>query len=260
MARVRIPVTVASHRATQHAREHGHGDRQYMGKSQRGFGQVSLSGNDKDIRKVRITTAARTINDLLRGLSGEQVGKVVQFLEPEILAMLRKCMSGSCSRVSHDDELMNGCGHRSIGNGGGQAGSTAAGRGLKDSKDARVNRDHGNGAALSLWPLKPEDIPGCTDESSEQVAFQAGMRTPWKLMGRPSMEGAQFRWHAQPPDAVSEAVKADVRRILSSYAKQYGIRLSGADAVKLALLRYEANKAYWISFAGGVSSAETPGM
>ena len=36
--------------------------------------------------------------------------------------------------------------------------------------------------------------------------------------------------------------------------------ISGADAVKLALRRSEAGSTYWISFAGGISSAEPSAM
>eukprot|EP00747_Dinoflagellata_sp_TGD_P158008 gnl/TRDRNA2_/TRDRNA2_177783_c0_seq14.p1 gnl/TRDRNA2_/TRDRNA2_177783_c0~~gnl/TRDRNA2_/TRDRNA2_177783_c0_seq14.p1 ORF type:complete len:146 (+),score=20.04 gnl/TRDRNA2_/TRDRNA2_177783_c0_seq14:77-514(+) len=133
---------------------------------------------------------------------------------------------------------------------------------LADNKGTSDEKGKVNGATVGVRtrPFRPEDLPDRTDESSEQVAFQADIRTPWKLMGLPSVEGTQFKWQAQAPSAVSAAVKADVRRILSSYAKQYGIQLSGAEAVKLALHRNEANRAYWISFAGGISSAKSPDM
>eukprot|EP00747_Dinoflagellata_sp_TGD_P150939 gnl/TRDRNA2_/TRDRNA2_177159_c3_seq24.p1 gnl/TRDRNA2_/TRDRNA2_177159_c3~~gnl/TRDRNA2_/TRDRNA2_177159_c3_seq24.p1 ORF type:complete len:295 (+),score=37.41 gnl/TRDRNA2_/TRDRNA2_177159_c3_seq24:110-886(+) len=254
MARLKIPIAAASQMAIQQGRGHHHRDRKFTRKCQHGFGEASPSGSGKDARELRIATAVRTINDHLRGLSGEQVGKVVQFLEPDILAMLRKCMSGGGSRASHDDKLSSRCGYGWIGNVGGHAGGNAPGGGARDEdgKDSVV--------AMGLWPLKPEDLPGCTAESSGQVAFQAGMGTPWRLMGRPSTGGARFKWYAQPPDAVSAALKADVRRILSNYARKHSIQLSGANAVKLALRRSEANRAYWISSAGGISSEELPVM
>eukprot|EP00747_Dinoflagellata_sp_TGD_P150931 gnl/TRDRNA2_/TRDRNA2_177159_c3_seq13.p1 gnl/TRDRNA2_/TRDRNA2_177159_c3~~gnl/TRDRNA2_/TRDRNA2_177159_c3_seq13.p1 ORF type:complete len:302 (+),score=38.51 gnl/TRDRNA2_/TRDRNA2_177159_c3_seq13:110-907(+) len=261
MARLKIPIAAASQMAIQQGRGHHHRDRKFTRKCQHGFGEASPSGSGKDARELRIATAVRTINDHLRGLSGEQVGKVVQFLEPDILAMLRKCMSGGGNRVSHDDKLSSRCGHGWIGNGGGHADDNAPSRGVVDSKRARDGgKDDGVALGMISWPLKPEDLPGCTAESSGQVAFQAGMGTPWRLMGRPSTGGARFKWYAQPPDAVSAALKADVRRILSNYARKHSIQLSGANAVKLALRRSEANRAYWISSAGGISSEELPVM
>eukprot|EP00747_Dinoflagellata_sp_TGD_P150930 gnl/TRDRNA2_/TRDRNA2_177159_c3_seq11.p1 gnl/TRDRNA2_/TRDRNA2_177159_c3~~gnl/TRDRNA2_/TRDRNA2_177159_c3_seq11.p1 ORF type:complete len:292 (+),score=29.60 gnl/TRDRNA2_/TRDRNA2_177159_c3_seq11:110-877(+) len=243
MARLKIPIAAASQMAIQQGRGHHHRDRKFTRKCQHGFGEASPSGSGKDARELRIATAVRTINDHLRGLSGEQVGQIVRFLEPDVLAKLREC-SRADSRVSREDRLMDRCESSSIGEGGGAVDSAMEDRETRnDSASSHRSR-----------AFKPEHLPCCTEESSEQIAFQAGIGTPWKLLGRPSGEGAQFKWHPQPPSAVSTEVKADVRRMLSSYARTHGMTLSGPDAGKLALRRSVGDHAYWISFAGGISS------
>lgn len=109
------------------------------------------------------------------------------------------------------------------------------------------------GGAGPPAPLPPpldqsESLPPCVPETQEPVAFQAGVGTPWRLTG-PS--GETFRWDLQDKNAVSADDKEEVKELLEQYATDHGIPVHGSGSVKLALRRGD----YWISYAGGISSA-----
>jgi hypothetical protein len=113
-------------------------------------------------------------------------------------------------------------------------------------------RASGSSSGPAPPPLDhPEKLPALTRLTREQVAFQAQSGTPWKVLGP---EGGTLCWDAQDREAVSEAVKQEVRDVLQSYARENGIPLQGDLGVKLALRRGD----YWISYAGGISSGRQP--
>jgi len=128
--------------------------------------------------------------------------------------------------------------------GGGGGGGGGKGSGKERGKGGR------GPAGPVLPPLDcPEELPGVTQQTGEQVAFQAAVGTPWRLLGP---AGSTFRWDLQDRESVPDSTKGEVRDLLRDYALENNIDLSHGSGVKLALRRGD----YWISFAGGISSAQ----
>ena len=122
-------------------------------------------------------------------------------------------------------------------------------KGSARCKLARVNI-LGQRPALEMLspPLDHPELLPATCDNGDQVAFQVGLGSPWRLMGS---EGKSFKWDALPHNAVPQGLKQEARNLLRRYADEHGIVLKGGLSVRIALRRGEE----WISYAGGVSSA-----
>mmetsp|Transcript_107299 Transcript_107299/g.277764 ORF Transcript_107299/g.277764 Transcript_107299/m.277764 type:complete len:218 (+) Transcript_107299:102-755(+) len=175
---------------------------------------------------------------LLNSLTNEELQALGDQVEPRVLRVL------SSRQRPPNGSKGGGGSYGGRGPGGGGFGGKGSG---KDSRGGHGKGGGGGGAPAAPPPPldQPEDLPPMTTDTNEQVAFQVGIGTPWRLLGP---EGGTFRWDLQDRKAVDDFEKEQAKESLTAYAHEHGIPLE--DDVKLALKR----GVYWISRAGGISS------
>eukprot|EP00747_Dinoflagellata_sp_TGD_P030273 gnl/TRDRNA2_/TRDRNA2_134520_c0_seq2.p1 gnl/TRDRNA2_/TRDRNA2_134520_c0~~gnl/TRDRNA2_/TRDRNA2_134520_c0_seq2.p1 ORF type:complete len:260 (-),score=57.43 gnl/TRDRNA2_/TRDRNA2_134520_c0_seq2:58-747(-) len=194
--------------------------------------------------------AAGVVNHALQALTSEQMVELLQLLDSDVRAKLERAAATSARKVGEGHK--GGEGYKGAGDrrGGGKNGS-GRGPGGKAGDWGKIGGGGGKGKGGHSGPVvlnfKPEALPPCTGETSEQVAFQAQIGTPWQLLGP---DGSRFKWNLQPREVVGSTEKAEVRELLENYASANGLSLSRDGSLKLALRRGN----YWISAAGGISS------
>eukprot|EP00928_Gymnodinium_smaydae_P073154 TRINITY_DN56398_c0_g1_i1.p1 TRINITY_DN56398_c0_g1~~TRINITY_DN56398_c0_g1_i1.p1 ORF type:complete len:229 (-),score=48.26 TRINITY_DN56398_c0_g1_i1:92-718(-) len=204
--------------------------------------------------RVSAEEAAQTLNRILGPMSHSELGEVVSLLSVPLVQKLREHLQassgstdalriGASSPADAGGGVSRGRPNDGKGGGGGYKGGGGGGGKARHSGKA--------GSAPVELTFQPEEVPPTTP-GGEDVAFQGAMGTPWRLLGSRS---DTFRWKLQDRGCVSDEEKAEIRGLLADYADANGIPLRGDHAVKLALRR----GSFWVSYAGGISSADAGG-
>ena len=142
--------------------------------------------------------AAGVVNHALQALTSEQMVELLQLLDSDVRAKLERAAATSARKVGEGHK--GGEGYKGAGDrrGGGKNGS-GRGPGGKAGDWGKIGGGGGKGKGGHSGPVvlnfKPEALPPCTSETSEQVAFQAQIGTPWQLLGP---DGSRFKWNLQP--------------------------------------------------------------
>jgi len=199
-------------------------------------------------------TVAMTINGLLGSMSCEQIAVVLSMLDPRLVNAIRECLDdmGAISWPSHrgqhgynDHGAQGSWDH---GGGGRNHGKGGKGKGGGSGKAKNKGGKRPAPPPVNL-PFDPAKMPPTTAETGEAVSFQAQMGSPWTLMGP---HPATFKWVLQPREAMSQEERFQIKTLLTIYADSNQIDLNAEPGIKLALRR----GFYWVSYAGGISSAQ----
>eukprot|EP00811_Abedinium_folium_P003691 NODE_13395_length_1168_cov_5.111431.p2 GENE.NODE_13395_length_1168_cov_5.111431~~NODE_13395_length_1168_cov_5.111431.p2 ORF type:complete len:250 (-),score=63.18 NODE_13395_length_1168_cov_5.111431:157-906(-) len=186
-------------------------------------------------------SVAMTINGLLGALSHEQIAVVISMLDPRVVAALRQCLDSMNGGWQANNRSQGGWDQGRSKGGGGKSKGGKGGKG-------------GGGKAKRPQPVPldlnfiPETMPATTSSTGEQVAFQAAMGTPWTMFGP---EGTTFKWLMHPREALTNEERFQIKTLLTIYAEEHSLCLADNPDLKLALRRGN----FWVSYAGGLSSA-----